>query len=337
MSTIKEMIPVWIKAPIAVFLREVGKLPFYLTLSHMYYSFTQNNNCSAERTTSARRMIQQKNYAYLTKRYKRIAVEAASGHSLGDRPNPAPIWVFWWQGENEAPEIVKRCIAAVCKNANGHPVHIIDKSNYQNLVEVPEHFLKKLEKGTISLTHFSDYFRMALLAKHGGLWIDASIYVQRPIEEFVFESPVFSIRNPGMDSSNISAWEWTVGVFGGWKDNALFHAVEKLLDQYWKDFDFLLDYYIFDYMVRLVYDNCPAVRSEIQAIPLSNSDFYYLQNNANYPAEQHTAQIQPECDTWLFKLSWKGVYELKTPDGKETVYAQWLKESGKDAREEYRN
>ena len=33
----------------------------------------------------------------------------------------------------------------------------------------------------------------------------------------------------------------------------------------------------------------------------------------------------------------KGVYELKTPDGKETVFAQWLKESGRDAGEEHRN
>lgn len=176
MSTIKKMIPVWIKAPIAVFLREVGKLPFHLTLSHMYYSFTQNSNCSAKRTTSARHKIQQKNYAYLTKWYKRIAIEAAPWYSSGERPNPVPIWVFWWQGENEAPEIVKRCIAAVCRNADAHPVHIIDKSNCQDFVEVPEQFPEKVGKRN----YFTDsFFRLLSDGPFGQAWraVDRCLYL----------------------------------------------------------------------------------------------------------------------------------------------------------------
>lgn len=331
MSTIKKMIPVWIKAPTAVFLREAGKLPFRLTLSHMYYSFTQNCSCSEKKKVRVQRKNLRANYAYLTKRYKNIVTDATSAYTSGVQPDPAPVWVFWWQGEKEAPEIIRRCISSVCRNANTHPVHIINKDNYRDFVEIPAHIAGKLENGTISLTHFSDFLRMALLYKYGGLWVDASVYVQQTIAEIAFELPVFTIRNPGMDFSNISNWEWTVGVFGGWKGHILFHVMEKLLCQYWQDFDFLLDYYVFDYMVKLVYDTCPAVRSEIQAIPSGNSDFYFLQNNANAPAEQHPL---PVCDTWLFKLSWKGLYEIRTADGKETVYAQWLKESEPTAGEE---
>ena len=48
-------------------------------------------------------------------------------------PNPsttevrkkAPIFVCWWQGEENAPEIVRICIASIKRNAQDHPVVLI--------------------------------------------------------------------------------------------------------------------------------------------------------------------------------------------------------------------
>ena len=39
-----------------------------------------------------------------------------------------------------------------------------------------EEIVSALEKGEMSLTHLSDVLRCELLRRHGGLWIDATVY-----------------------------------------------------------------------------------------------------------------------------------------------------------------
>ena len=49
------------------------------------------------------------------------------------------IWVFWWQGLNEAPDLVKTCIKSMQKNANGADVIILSKYNYKNYIDIPDY------------------------------------------------------------------------------------------------------------------------------------------------------------------------------------------------------
>ena len=186
----------------------------------------------------------------------------------------------------------------------------------------------KMQSEKISITHFSDYLRVTLLSKYGGLWIDGSIFVQNKIPEEVFSHPIWTLRNPGKDTQNISNWDWTVGVLGGWRGNTLFGAVAELLSCYWKDHDVPADYYVMDYMMKLVYNKSNAVQEWIQAVPPSNEQFYYLQDHANLWMETETYQQEMNSRTWLYKISWKGQYQLQTSQGQETVYARWLREYG---------
>lgn len=175
----------------------------------------------------------------------------------------------------------------------------------------------------MSITHFSDYYRMLLLATHGGLWLDASVYVNQPIPEDVFARPIYTIRNPGEDKINISGWEWTISTLGGWRGNSLFQVMETLLSAYWKDHDQVVDYYNTDYLVRLVYDTCPEIRAMIQEVPVNNRGFYDLQNCSRLALEDPAWQLGRDKDTWLWKISWKADYAASTEDGKQTVCGWW--------------
>lgn len=328
MGAVKSMIPLWVKEPAAIFLREAGKFPLELVGSHVRRSFVTNQKSDPNTIARANQAVQRATYAYLSKRYQPLAMELINQYSLGTKPENPAIWVFWWQGEEYAPEIVKRCIASIRANSGGIPVHVIDAQNYEDYVHVPDHILEKLNRKIISITHFSDYYRMALLAAHGGLWIDASLFMASPLNADIFDKPVFTVRNPGLDISNISYWEWTVGVIGGWKDNVLFHAARELLDAYWQDHDQAADYFIFDYMIRLIYNHCAAVREALAEVKANNSKLYFLQQHASHPFDDRIYHRKPDSDTWLYRLSWKGTYPLQTPDGQETLYARWLKETG---------
>lgn len=327
MRIFKKFIPLRLKEPMAIFIREAGHLPFSLILRHMERSYINHTDCAPERKKQMNRKLREATCSYLERKYKGLAQELMAQYTPGVKPEKPLIWVFWWQGIESAPDIIRRCVQSICANSENYAVEIIDANNYSDFVDIPSHILDKLNSGNISLTHFADYYRMAILAAHGGLWIDASLFVNKPIKNNIFDQPVFTVRNPGMDPTNVSNWEWTVGVIGGWKGNTLFYGASELLSAYWRDHDVLADYFVFDYMIRLLCNCSTELHTALSAVAPNNRDFYFLQEHANAPFSDTLYEKMQHSKTWLYKISWKSVYSLETPDGKETMFARWIKDT----------
>lgn len=328
MARIKEIIPLRIKAPFAVLLQQTGKLPVNMVLSHVFRAWVESTACPEETRYKAYKMVRQTTMAYLEKHYSERVGALVSDPQPGARPEEPILWVFWWQGEENAPEIVKQCINSMRDHAGKFRLQVVDHTNYMDFASVSESMETRRRNGEISLTHFSDYYRMALLEEWGGLWIDASIYVDSTMDVSLLDKPLFTIRNPGADPVNISNWDWTVGVVGGWKGNTLFSVCRQLLEDYWRTHNSPVDYFIFDYFIRLIWDNCVMIREQIGAILPNNPNFYWFQTHAEEAWDDKRPHQLDGCGTWLYKLSWKKEYALKTPDGRPTVYAHWLQETG---------
>jgi hypothetical protein len=47
------------------------------------------------------------------------------------------IWICWWQGLENAPEIVKRCVASIQKHAGHHKIIMITDENYKEFISFP--------------------------------------------------------------------------------------------------------------------------------------------------------------------------------------------------------
>ena len=324
----KKIIPLWLKCPAAVLLSQFGRLPFRVVLQNMRWSFTQSRNSSDAVKDKVYARKQQTVYKYLVRKYGDCIDKIGASGTHGEPVANAPIWIFWWQGIEEAPYIIQTCLMNIRKNAGEHPVCILDSDNYRQYAEIPEHIEAKMRSGMMSMTHFSDYLRMNLLARYGGLWIDGAIFVKEEIDPSVFEKSLWTLRNPGRDRSNISNWKWTIGVLGGWKGHVLFRSVSEVLSRYWSEHDMVADYFMMDCIMKIVYDRNLTVKSDIDAVLPNNRDFYWLQENANSELDTVAYQNALKGETWLYKISWKGKYALQTAAGKETVYAQWKREFG---------
>lgn len=122
---------------------------------------------------------------YLQTNYQNLILKYTQKEEIPPASNQAPIWVCWWQGENAMPPIVQSCFQSLCSHAGNHLVHLITQENISKYVTIPDYILRKVQEGKISFTHFSDILRMCLLYEHGGLWIDATVYVSQPIPEKV--------------------------------------------------------------------------------------------------------------------------------------------------------
>lgn len=249
----------------------------------------------------------------------------AQEDDTGSYTPDAPIWVCWWTGEESAPPLVKRCIRSIRENAGDHPVHLIDRDNYEIYLQIPEHILSKVSDGTMCIANFSDYLRFSLLAVYGGLWLDATIYCPNPIPENYFRLPLFTCKGTlGDPSGYLSAYRWTSFCFGGYQGNVMFRYMQQAFDTYWQHCGRAIDYLLVDYLIDLGYRKLPSIRRLLDAVPENNlhRDDLQAAMNAALPASEFDSVLHP--DTVLYKLSWRESYAEETADGRDSIFKTFI-------------
>ena len=136
-------------------------------------------------------------------------------------------------------------------------------------------------------------------------------------------SKFFSIKGEKLDDAYVSDYLWTGYCLGGCVHNPLFDSLKDLLFAYWSDHDRLIDYFILDYFIRLVYDFNPAVKQVIDSNPANNPDVAFLQQH--FDDKFCEDDFRKVCKTTaLHKLSWKGSPKELTPEGELTYYGYIL-------------
>lgn len=264
----------------------------------------------------------EKDFSEIIEEYKSRSSEQSSQNDEKKEAD-GRIWIFWWQGYENAPQIVKKCINSIRKNAGAHPVILLTKENWQEYAYIPEYITRKVETGAISLTHFSDILRMVLLAEHGGLWLDATIFVSKEIPEYCFSLPYFSIhyKNP---ASRIAKGKWTVFCQAGQKKSIIHSFCRDIFFSYLKKYNKLIDYFFLDYAMLAGYNNIPAFKKLVDSIPFNNQGVKELDRHFNdeFSRELFSSVLE---NSVFFKLNWKREYKEKT-DGKQTIYS-WFMEN----------
>lgn len=108
------------------------------------------------------------------------AVPTAQEVVLGDarvkatQAIPRTIWTYWHSPN--PPYVVQRCIAGWQRLNPDYQVHVLHPGNLSEfLPHVPESL------GRLNIAKQTDWIRLALLHRYGGMWLDASIIVAQPL------------------------------------------------------------------------------------------------------------------------------------------------------------
>ena len=103
---------------------------------------------------------------------------------------PKTIWTYWDDPEN-VPSIVRHCIATWHIHNPDWKIFLLNKNNWRRHLgpaDLDEAALRFNE----SPNRFSDYLRVALLVKYGGIWMDASILAFESLERmFAMHRPPY--------------------------------------------------------------------------------------------------------------------------------------------------
>lgn len=195
---------------------------------------------------------------------------------------PKIVWLSWLQGINNAPEIVKVCLASQRKHLSDYDFRIVDLDNYHEWVDLPEYVILKYRKGSIPPASFSDLLRLSLLKKYGGVWMDASVYCSgfgndklrerwdriMKCELTVFRYFKHGCKNP----CGLSTW-----FFAAVPNHIVISSVLDMLLDYWNDYDCLVDYYIIHLFLGLALHEFPKI---VEKMPRENSYHSLLLGNA---------------------------------------------------------
>lgn len=262
---------------------------------------------------------------YLQNKFNKVIDRYKNDTFMGIKNRIAPIWICWWSGENDAPSLVKQCIKSIRKNAGKHPVYLITEQNYAEYVELADYIIEKVGLGSICIANFTDYLRVSLLEKYGGLWLDATMFSTNSIPEKYFELPIFTCKSNLEDNGYLSKQQWTSFCIGGWEKSVFFRFLREVFEKYWMDEEVAIDYLLVDYIIKIAIQNLPVVRQAMEKIPYNNvhrDDLQAAMNEA-LPANEFWNVIRK--DTNLYKLSWRETYLTETDDKQETVYGYFLK------------
>lgn len=240
-----------------------------------------------------------------------------------DRRLRDKIWICWWQGLDNAPEIVKTCVESIRRNAGGYEIIVITDENCKDYVQFPKWIEEKYKSGVFSRTHYSDLLRMSVLAKYGGIWIDSTFFCMGRSFENYMKMPLWSIKRPDYLHCSVASGYFAGYSLGcGYENRWMFKVIRDFLFEYWRVCDKLIDYLLVDYAVVLAQRHNEKISAAFAAIAPNNKNCDELYKVLGQPYDENLWKKISE-DTVLYKLTWKQSFPADI-DGRQTFYSKLM-------------
>ncbi len=182
------------------------------------------------------------------------------------------IFIYWGQGFDSAPEVVKICYDTWKKhNLLTWKIIELDDKNITEYVNI-ESVIPSLKKKNMMMCQKADIIRVLLLEKYGGIWVDATTYCMKPLDEWFclynyFRTGFFAFDKPGGDRM-ISNWflysEKNGVIISLWKNKIIeYWRKNDEIDHYFRHHYLFTDLYNERKEFKLLWDATPKISAYI--------------------------------------------------------------------------
>ena len=116
------------------------------------------------------------------------------------------IWSCWFQGREAAPHLVKRCFSSWERENPGWHFRCLDAVSIERYIDLKG--IVDFQSQTLTAASFSDILRILLLHEFGGIWVDATLFCNRPLDEWLpsaMTEGFFAFAAPAPDRL-LSSW-----------------------------------------------------------------------------------------------------------------------------------
>lgn len=243
---------------------------------------------------------------------RHIGSNEGTSKTISDTDNKisedAPIFIYWKQGFQNAPQIVKNCLQSVKNNAGKHPVIALCDANIDQYIKIPSSITEKLKQGKITIQTYSDIIRVLLLSSFGGIYLDSTIYIAKPFPSDLYKYELYSNKlcQTQTNVMYVSGARWSVFFLACGEDCSLLKKIRDLFLQYLNKYCKFgqIDYFFLDYLIQYLYSTDDYCKNIIDNIPFNNQGIYSLQKECD--SMYNLDDFNKICkDTWLFKLDYR--------------------------------
>lgn len=164
--------------------------------------------------------------------------------------------MYWAQGFDDTPHVVKKCVESWQHYNPDYEIRCIDDISLDDYIDMeswlPNEWNKpsgchktKYGKGEIRPAHKSDIVRLLLLEKYGGVYVDATVWCNMPLNNWLHnhtEGGFFAFSNPN-ENNLIANWfiasvsqhylvcEWLKNIKDFWRDTSADDEYEYFVHQ----------------------------------------------------------------------------------------------------------
>lgn len=245
------------------------------------------------------------------------------------------IWTMWWQGEENAPLVIKECIRSMRLHSNGHPVVVLSEDNYMDYVQLPKNILQcfydsindrtSLSKCTLDKTKLSDFIRLYLLSNYGGVWADASILFTNDLDDIFFENNWGTL---GQDNKwYIGRGKWSAFFMSSHRGNGFCRFCYDMHVEYWNSERYWVNYLMIDHIFDIAYKERNYFKEMVDRSDCGNKKCLTVNRLYNKKCNVEEA-INLMKKQSFHKLSWKwGITnknDLITDNGEYTWLGYFL-------------
>lgn len=178
------------------------------------------------------------------------------------------IFSIWFQGEENAPQLIKTCFARL-REIYGDRFIVLDDSNLWDWIQLPDYIHEKYRKGQIIPAHFADLCRIELLLQHGGMWFDATDFLTHRVPQWVEEADFFMYGT----GKYINPFTFVQVCFiRASKGNPLLKAWRDLNHYYWKHEEEPFDYFTTSFLFRFLVEHNEEARALFEKTPQVEQD-----------------------------------------------------------------
>jgi len=160
------------------------------------------------------------------------------------------IWTCWFQGRENAPPLVKKCLDSWERNNPGWKFRCLDAVSLDRYVPLRQYI--DLDSQSLTAASLSDVLRILLLHEFGGVWVDATLFCNRPLDDWlppVMDEGFFAFAAPG-PGRPLSSW-----FLSAKSGNYLISTWCARTIEYWRNRTKSDDYFWFHHLFR---DICEA-------------------------------------------------------------------------------
>lgn len=218
---------------------------------------------------------------------------------------PKIIWMLWFQGWASPPELVRACARTWQLENPGWTIRFIDATHVEQLfVDCPWQ-IRLLQMG-IPKEALSNVVRLALLARFGGVWADATTYCLGPLDDWLpaeLSQGFFAFREPARDRM-LSTW-----FLAAIPASPAVIRWQSLVEAYWRERTERHTYFWCHQLFAEAYKAFPEVRQIWDGVPKHSADgphtFVPYQKKLFRPVTEKAKTLVLKPRTPMLKLTHK--------------------------------